>query len=281
MKVPQNIIQSSCVAAYHQASNKTVSMFKKLLAKVGIGAATVDTRLYKDALVPGEMIEGEVYITGGDVSQEIDDIYICVLTQYKREVEDSTVTEECKLLKYCLSERFKLQPKEEKIIPFSFQLPYETPLTVGQQPVYLRTGLDISTAIDPKDTDYIQVYPHPLMQAVLDAVENLGFQLYQVNCEYNPHFGGQYPFVQEFEFRPFGKYQGYLDELEMIFSIYLNQLEVFLEIDKRARGFGGFLAEAFDMDERYIRFQATPDYLEAPQGELEAMIDDILQSSLH
>ena len=256
-------------------------MFKKLLAKVGIGAATVDTRLYNDALVPGEMIEGEVYITGGDVSQDIDDIYISVVTQYKREVEDSTVTEECKLLKYCLSERFSLQPKEEKVIAFSFPIPEETPLTIGNQPVYLRTGLDISTAIDPKDTDYIQVYPHPLMQAVLDALEHLGFQLYKVDCQYNPHFGGRYPFVQEFEFRPVGKYQGSLDELEVIFSLYSNALDVFLEIDKRARGFGGFLAEAFDMDERYMRFQVTPDYLEDSVGELEAMIDDIIQSCLH
>lgn len=256
-------------------------MFKKLLAKVGIGAATVDTRLYNDALVPGEIIEGEVYITGGDVSQDIDDIYISVVTQYKREVEDNTVTEECKLLKYCLSERFSLQPKEKKIIPFSFPIPEETPLTIGNQPVYLRTGLDISTAIDPKDTDYIQVYPHPLMQLVLDALENLGFQLYKVDCEYNSHFGGRYPFVQEFEFRPIGKYQGYLDELEVIFSLYSDELEVFLEIDKRARGFGGFLAEAFDMDERYIRFQVTPDYLDASRGELVTMIDEIIQSCLH
>jgi sporulation-control protein len=256
-------------------------MFKKLLAKVGIGAATVDTRLYNDALVPGEMIEGEVYITGGDVSQDIDDIYISVVTQYKREVEDSTVTEECKLLKYCLSECFSLQPKEEKVIPFSFPIPEETPLTIGNQPVYLRTGLDISTAIDPKDTDYIQVYPHPLMQAVLDALEHLGFQLYKVDCQYNPHFGGRYPFVQEFEFRPVGKYQGSLDELEVIFSLYSNALDVFLEIDKRARGFGGFLAEAFDMDERYMRFQVTPDYLDDSVGELEATIDDIIQSCLH
>lgn len=257
-----------------------MSLFKKLLAKVGIGAATVDTRLYNDALVPGEMLEGEVYITGGDVSQEIDDIYLYVATQYKQEVGDSTITEECVLLKYCLSEHFTLQPKEEKVIPFSLPLPEETPLTVGKQPVYLRTGLDISTAFDPEDTDYIQVHPHPLMQAVLDAIKNLGFQRYKVECEYNPHFGGTYPFVQEFEFRPIDKYKGYLDELEIIFSLHSDELEVFLEIDKRARGFGGFLQEAFDMDERYVRFQVTPDYLNAPLEELEAMIDDIIQSYL-
>ncbi|MCA1995589.1 MAG: sporulation protein, partial [Coleofasciculus sp. S288] len=129
-----------------------MSLFKKLLARVGVGAAQVDTRLYEDSLVPGEIVNGEVYLIGGDVSQDIDDIYLYVATQYKREVDDSTVTEECVLVKYCLSERLRLQSKEERVIPFSFQLPYETPLTLRDQPVYIRTGLDISVAIDPEDT---------------------------------------------------------------------------------------------------------------------------------
>lgn len=258
-----------------------MSMFKKLLASVGIGAAKVDTRLYNDVLVPGEMFSGEVYINGGDISQDIDDIYLYIATQYKREVDDSTVTQECVLVKYRLSERFSLHAREEKAIPFSLQLPYETPLTVRDQPVYLRTGLDISLAIDPKDTDYLEVRPHPLMQLVLEAIENLGFQLYKIDCEYSPHFGGQYPFVQEFEFRPSGKYRGHLDELEVIFSLSPDELDVFLEIDKRVRGFGSFLEEAFDLDERYVRFQVTPDYLKASPRELEAMIDNIIQSHLH
>lgn len=255
-----------------------MSLFKKLLARVGVGAAQVDTRLYEDSLVPGEIVNGEVYLMGGDVSQDIDDIYLYVATQYKREVEDSTVTEECVLVKYCLSERLRLQSKEERVIPFSFQLPYETPLTLRDQSVYIRTGLDISVAIDPEDTDYIQVHPHPLIQHTINAVENLGFQLHKVDCEYNPHFGSRYPFVQEFEFQPFGQYRGHLDELEIIFTLNPEALEVFLEIDKRARGFGGFLAEAFDMDERYVRFEVTPDYLDSPLGDLEAIIDDIIQS---
>lgn len=256
-------------------------MFKKLLATVGIGAATVDARLYEDSLIPGAMLNGEVHIIGGDVSQEIDDIYLYVATQYQREVEDTRVTEECVLMKYRLSERFNLHSKEEKVIPFLFQLPYETPLTLRHQSVYLRTGLDISLAIDPKDTDYLEVRPHPLMQMVLDALENLGFQLYKVDCEYSPRLGGRYPFVQEFEFRPIGKYRGRLDEVEVIFSLSADELDVLLEIDKRARGFGGFLQEAFDIDERYARFQLTSDYLARPLADLETFIDSTIQSHLH
>jgi len=117
-----------------------MSRFKKLLAKVGIGAATVDARLFDDVLIPGELLNGEVNITGGDVEQEIDDIYLYIATTYKREVDDTTVTEECILVKYRLSERFNLQPREAKVIPFSFPLPDETPLTMEINPFICGLG---------------------------------------------------------------------------------------------------------------------------------------------
>ncbi|MFH7024855.1 MAG: sporulation protein [Heteroscytonema crispum UTEX LB 1556] len=254
-------------------------MFKKLLASVGIGAAKVDTRLFKDTVIPGEVLEGEVYINGGDVAQDIDDIYLKLATEYKREVDDSTVYEECVMVNYRLLEQFTIQAKEEVVVPFSLELPYEIPLTIGRIPVYIRTGLDIKTAINPRDRDALEVRPHPLMQRVLQAVENLGFHLHKVDCEYTHHFGGVYPFVQEFEFRPTGNYRSQLDELEVIFRLQPNELEVLLEIDKRARGFKGWLQEAFDVDERYVRFFLTQSDLY--EVDVEAMIDDIIQSHIH
>lgn len=260
-----------------------MSVFKKFLASVGIGAAKVDTHLAQNSLCPGEMLAGEVYIRGGDVTQEIDDIYLKIATEYEREYEqgdkERTICEECVLVKYLLSERFSLQPQEEKIIPFSLQLPYETPLTMGRQPVYLRTGLDIKQAINPKDRDEIAVKPHPLMQGVLEAIENLGFHLREVDCEYAPHSYRTYPFVQEFEFRPTGKYRNHLDELEVIFALNSDQLEVLLQIDKRARGFKGWLNEALDLDEHYDRFYVTQSNLYR-EG-IAAKIDSILQNHLH
>lgn len=245
-------------------------MFKKLLASIGVGAAQVDTRLFKAVLCPGEMLEGEVKITGGDVEQEIDDIYLKVITEYEREAGDSTVQEKCLLANYRLSEKFTLQPEGRKKIPFSFLLPYETPLTMGRQPVYLQTGLDIKSALDPKDKDAIEVIAHPLMQDVLKAVENIGFKLAEVDCEYAPHWG-KYPFVQEFEFKPTGKYRHRLDELEVIFNLSFNQLEVLLQVDKKARGWKGLWQEAFNLDERYVRLRVT-EYT----TNLETMLDEAI-----
>lgn len=257
-----------------------MSFFKKILASVGVGSAKVDARLHNDSLLPGETISGEVFITGGDVEQEIDDIYMYVITHYEREYDDKKVKEECILAKQRLAERFVLQPKEQKVLAFSFQLPYETPLTMGRQPVYLRTGLDIKNAIDPGDSDFIQVLPHPLMEKVLDAVKDVGFQLFKVDCEYNRHLGRNYPFVQEFEFRPTGKYRSRLEELEVVFFLKESELEVLLELDKRARGFFGALEEAFNMDERYARFRLTNNDLNRPKADIVEMIDDLIQRNL-
>ncbi len=253
-----------------------MSMFKKLLASVGIGSAQVDARLFKDSLLPGELVQGEVHISGGDISQEIDEIYMYVVTHYEREVNDTKVKEDCTLLKHRVSDRFILQPKEQKAIPFSFRLPYETPLTMGRQPVYLRTGLDIKNAVDPGDSDFIEVLPHPLMSKVLDAVKELGFQLYKVDCEYNRHLGGAIPFVQEFEFRPSGKYRSRLEELEVVFHLREHECEVLLQVDKRARGLMGAFEEAFNLDERYIRFRISSADLSRPTAEISRSLDELI-----
>lgn len=257
-----------------------MSMFKKLLASVGIGAAQVDARLRKDSLLPGEMVEGEVHMKGGDISQDVDEIFMYVITHYERETKDRTVKEDCVLLKHRLSERFTLQPKEEKVIPFAFQLPYETPLTLGRQPVYLRTALDIKNAIDPGDSDFIEVLPHPLMAKVLDAIKEIGFQLYKVDCEYNRRLGRNYPFVQEFEFRPSGKYRSRLDELEAIFFLRERECEVLLQVDKRARGLFGALEEAFELDERYLRFRVSQADLSRSTTDIARSIDTMIEQSL-
>jgi sporulation-control protein len=43
---------------------------KKVLASIGIGAATVDTVLPSQTVTPGETVPADVHITGGDVEQD-------------------------------------------------------------------------------------------------------------------------------------------------------------------------------------------------------------------
>jgi len=57
-----------------------MSFFNKVLASVGIGAATVDTILEKEEVMFGEEIKGIVNIRGGNTEQRIDDIYLTINT---------------------------------------------------------------------------------------------------------------------------------------------------------------------------------------------------------
>ncbi|MEL3973595.1 sporulation protein [Rossellomorea oryzaecorticis] len=233
-----------------------MSFFNKIFASVGIGAATVDTKLEKSSYQAGETAKGVVEITGGSTSQTIDSIYLTLYTTYIRESDDKKYTDYAPIQKVQISEPFTIGENEKKEIPFSFTLPFETPITYGNTRVWVATGLDIKNSVDPKDKDYIEILPNSLINAILQSVQELGFRIRKVECEQAPRrFRGRYPFIQEFEFVPVnGQYQRSLDEIELMF---LNQSEdqtdLLIEVDRRARGLGGFLAEALEMDESMVR----------------------------
>lgn len=234
-------------------------MFKKILSSVGIGSTKVDTQLSKAVYTAGETMEGVIVIEGGKTKQQIDEIYLFLMSTYIREVDDKTVNETAVLKKYKLVDSFIIAPNEVRRIPFHIALPFDVPITKGKTKVWIQTGLDIKMAVDPQDKDYIEVQPHPLVKAFLQTVNSLGFRLHEVECEEAPRvLRGKYPFVQEFEFKPIsGLFKGKLDELEVIFFTSEHEVEVILEIDRRARGFSGFLAEALDKDETLVRFTFT------------------------
>ncbi|MEI5907323.1 sporulation protein [Bacillus spongiae] len=237
-----------------------MSLFNKVFASFGIGAAKVDTSLEKGVYEAGETVNGVVSIVGGNIAQEIDSIYLSVNTTYIRESDDRKFTDTASIFKTRLNEPFMINENETKEIPFSFLLPYDTPLTYGNTRVWVSTGLDIKNAVDPTDKDYIEVKPNPLTEEILQSVQNIGFRIREVECEVAPSsLKGKYPFIQEFEFVPTsGEFRGKLDELEISFlSQNENSAELLMQVDRKARGIGGLLAEAFEMDESFIRVTVT------------------------
>ena len=250
-------------------------MFKKLLSSIGVGGARVDTRLHADSFVPGGTVSGETHVTGGGDAQEFNRIYLGVTTRYKH--DDST--HEHTLVEHDIAERMGIGAEEERAVPFSFQLPYGTPLSLGHHGVSVYTGLDISGAIDPSDADGIQVSPHPLQQAVLSAAQNLGFQLRQVENEYDPRKGAPLPFVQQLEFGPGGRYAGRVEELELVFKLAGDDaLEVLVELDRRGGGLGGLLESALEMNERASRLSVTRS--DAERGAVEGMLAGLIDGHI-
>ncbi|WP_079509433.1 sporulation protein [Mesobacillus jeotgali] len=252
-----------------------MSFFNKVFASVGIGAAKVDTKLEKDRVMPGEEVRGVVEIRGGNTEQKIDDIYLSLHTTYIKESDDRKYTATAQIDRFRLTQSFIIQENETKEIPFSFRLPLEMPLTLGRTKVWVSTGLDIKNAIDPGDKDYLMVVPNQLMQGVFNAVSDLGFRLREADCEQAPrHLRRNLPFIQEFEFVPSsGPFRGRLDELELVFYPNSeNEVEILMQVDRRARGIGGFLSEAMGMDETYVRMNIHASDLPSLQHTLQNAI---------
>lgn len=253
-----------------------MSLFNKVFASVGIGAAKVDTKLEKDRVMPGEEVRGIVEILGGNTDQNIDDIYLSLHTTYIKEADDRKYTATAQIDRFKLTQSFIIKENEKKEIPFSFRLPLEMPLSMGRSKVWVSTGLDIKNAVDPSDKDYLTVVPNQLMHGVFNAISNLGFRLREAECEQAPrHLRRNMPFVQEFEFVPAsGPFRGRLDELEVIFYPNSeNEIELLMQVDRRARGLGSFLSEAMGMDETYVRMNIHASDLPSLKQTFQNMIE--------
>ena len=233
-----------------------MSFLKRVFSSMGIGAARVDTILFGEEFTPGDTMSGMVMIYGGDLEQQIDEIYFALNSSYYTEDEMGVIKNTIQLTSFQLTESFVIGAKEEKEFPLSIQLPYYTPLTLGGAEVWVQTGLDIKNAIDPSDTDYIQVGPGPLVGALFNSLDELGFQLNKVMAEPAKYYYERFtPLIQELEFRPIsGPFRGRLDELEIITFVNEKSVKVFMEVDRKAKGLSGLLLEELDLDETKVQF---------------------------
>ncbi|KKB71587.1 MULTISPECIES: sporulation protein [Bacillus] len=231
-----------------------MSLFKKLAASAGIGAAKVNTILEKNEYLPGEKVNGSVLVKGGNTEQHIRYIELLLETEYAIVKDDKkewkTVTMESRRV----TESFTISPGKERRFPFSFIMPLDAPMTMKGTRVFLLTDLDIQGGIDKSDEDPIAVKPHPWIKSVLEAMGDLGFRLQEADCEHAPYFNRRMPFVQEFEFVPVSQnYRRLFDELELVFLLEDNGLDVIIEVDRRARGLRGWLEEMYNEGEKLVR----------------------------
>ncbi|MFZ3578953.1 sporulation protein [Virgibacillus sp. DJP39] len=77
--------------------------------------------------------------------------------------------------------------------------------------------------------------------------------MHKVEMEYSR----KYNYIQEFEFLPGNEFRRDLDELEVMFFLDESQLELILQVDRRAKGLGGLFSEALDMDENFVKLTFT------------------------
>ncbi len=233
-----------------------------MLASVGIGSARVDTLLDRTTVRVGETLEGEVNIKGGSTEQQIDSIYLHLMTRYSApQGNNSDHSVNYSLAQLEVASPFTLRPGQQLDVPVRLTVPLTTPVTMGRIPVWLKTGLDIDYAIDPKDTDQLEILPHPNMEQVLRAVTHMGFRPKTTTCERRTRLSRGVPFVQEIEFLPSATYAIGIRELELIFFLNPHGLEVLVEVDRRGRGLSGLMQRALDRDERRHRLHFSQEEL--------------------
>ncbi|WP_225805525.1 sporulation protein [Streptomyces sp. NK15101] len=214
--------------------------FKKLLASLGAGGATVETVLTEENVVPGGVVQGEVRIQGGSVDQQIEGLSVGLQARVEVEGGDQEHKQDIEFVKMRLGGAFEVKAGAVHVVPFGLEIPWETPVTAvaGQQlrgmNIGVTTELEIARAVDSGDLDPINVHPLPAQQAILDAFIQLGFRFKSADME-RGHIRGtrqKLPFYQEIEFFAPQQYRG-LNQVEVSFVADEREMDVVLEMDKK------------------------------------------------
>ncbi|MEO3976996.1 sporulation protein [Streptomyces sp. CAU 1734] len=223
--------------------------FKKLLASLGAGGASVETVLTEENVVPGGVVQGEVRVQGGSVDQRIEALSVGLQARVEVESGDQEVKQDIEFVKQRLGGAFEVKAGAVHVVPFGLEIPWETPVTsiAGQRlrgmDIGVNTELEIARAVDSGDLDPINVHPLPAQQALLDAFLQLGFRFKSADME-RGHIRGsrqKLPFYQEIEFLPPQQYRG-LNQVELTFVADEREMDVILEMDKKP----GLFSESSD-----------------------------------
>jgi sporulation-control protein len=226
-------------------------VFKKMLAALGVGGPSVDTVLGTHTVTPGGVLTGSVNITGGDHETAIEYVSVGLVTRVEVESGDQEYSSNVEFHTVRLTGPFTLAAGANHSLPFSVEVPWETPITTvyGQQlhgmTMGLRTELSVAKAVDKTDLDPVSIAPLPVHEAILGAFSQLGFRFSRADLE-KGHIGGtqqRLPFYQEIEFYASGPYSSKFAHLEVTFITSPQSTDVVLEFDKR--GFLGSTSESY------------------------------------
>lgn len=195
-------------------------MLKNFLARFGKGAATVDLRFENRPYHAGETINGEVHIHGGEVEQKVNSMAVRFMMGVG--TKQGSTTREVAAIP--LSGAHVILPKEQKVIPFTYQVPSNIPVSRGTISYYFDTQLDIEGGVDRTDVDRLIIEVPQQVQVIFQAMGQLGFK--------EKHTSGQVDqYGQEFAFFPTQHFAGQVSEVELRFAYEDSGVRVWMEVD--------------------------------------------------
>ncbi|MFC4333594.1 sporulation protein [Salininema proteolyticum] len=214
-------------------------VFDKLKSLVGSGV-TIDTVLPSGGVKPGENLVGEVRFQGGDVDQDVNGIVLHYTAVVTEEADGKDKAENSEFFAANATGPFQLRAGTDHVVEFSTQVPWEAPLsTIDGRPMAgmklgVATELDLKLALDKGDVDPLQIDPLPVQQAVMSAIEELGFVYQESDLEPGTIEGSHLAFHQEIIFWAKGDYADRFQQLELSFIAGPEETVVIFQIGNDA-----------------------------------------------
>ncbi|HNX71201.1 sporulation protein [Rivihabitans pingtungensis] len=220
-------------------------MLKKLLASIGVGSAQVDTQIDNPELAPGQLLQGQVLVQGGQSAQDIEKIELVLMTQAEDESQDSERTVAWPLCRLPVCGPFTIGAGETRYFPFQMTLPLETPVNALRTRdrrvplVWIHTDLAIAAGVDSDDRDQLLVRPGMALQTLLDAFARLDWYVHSSDVELGSARVGPISSTlgcyQEIELRPHGG-SWRIEEIELTCLCDGHHTHVLIEVDHRLGG---------------------------------------------
>lgn len=203
-------------------------IFDKFLPALGIGGATVDTRLADNAVTAGAILRGDVCIRGGKAEQEIKDIVLILKAEYVQRMSGETTLKQVEdLVKIRVAQNLTIKPKQETCLPFEMRIPLSTPVSLFEENVWLHTDLDVLWAVASEDRDYIDIQPHPYMKKILDVLDGpMNFVLKSIETKDFQYVSKTPDYTQIFVYLPQGSWRKYCEKLKVWFAFQPEGIQV-------------------------------------------------------
>lgn len=237
---------------------------RRVLASIGIGAATVNTVFPRTGFSPGDTATARVELNGGETTQEVQGFYFALKTRSNGGGTERVIG------KFTVDKTVTITPGEDRSFPVDIHFPLWTPITTGGVTVWLETGLTIDWAKDPTDEDHIEVSPGTHVTTLLAAVDDLGFTLRGAEFVDTPYLDDR-PFAQRFTFEPTtGEVAVGLDSIGITTVPRAEDLRVFFKFDQADQ-----IADAhgLDFDKQEVSITFDTDDVDMMRRRLENEVD--------
>ncbi|MFP7298231.1 sporulation protein [Neobacillus niacini] len=150
--------------------------YKKKLHRVNFEEVIIDTKLENNHYSIGERVNGEVEVKSGSEDVSLGYVYIYLKTECAINPLKPLEKTEVLLDKFVVSQPLTLKANQTVHLPFSFLIPFHTPITYRSVKVFLHTGLDLHAGDDPEDIDFIEVGPSTIQERIFTKIKDFQFK---------------------------------------------------------------------------------------------------------